>query len=371
MKANPIGLYLHLPFCLKKCNYCDFCSFAGLSASVREEYISALVREISSYKRDERISVDTVFFGGGTPSLLTPTELARIFSAIGGSFDILPDAEITLEANPKTFTPEKIRDYAALGVNRLSIGLQSIHENELKKLGRIHNLDDFKSAYDMTLSAGIQNINVDLMYGIPDQSLKSLSETLSFITSISPTHLSAYGLIVEEGTPFFEARDSLLLPSDDEEYMMYREVCSALRGAGYRHYEISNYAKPGYESRHNLKYWQNREYIGVGISAYSYYGDSRYGNTHDLTEYLSCDYARHRTVDPVDFEVRAFEYAMLGLRRDVGIDTSEYERLAGRMLSKEKIKGYVDLGYMRRSGDRISLTEDGFYVSNTILAELL
>ncbi|MBO7304683.1 MAG: radical SAM family heme chaperone HemW [Clostridia bacterium] len=371
MKANTLGLYLHVPFCVRKCSYCDFCSFPALSESEKDEYVDAEIREILSYKRADKIPVETVFFGGGTPSLLTPNQLSKIFRAIEKVFLILPNSEITLEANPKTFDCEKMREYAALGVNRVSMGLQSIHENELKILGRIHNFDDFKRAYEIVDSVGISNVNVDLMYAIPEQTPESLLKTLRSVIELSPSHVSAYSLILEEGTPLYNAQKRLSLPSDEQEYEMYLSICNTLGEAGYSHYEISNYARAGCESRHNLKYWQNREYIGVGISAYSYLGDRRYGNTRLLSEYLSPRYESYREVEYVDSATRAFEYAMLGLRLKEGISLSKYRNISGRELSIDKIQAYVDAGYMNLSADRISLTEKGFYVSNSILAELL
>ena len=374
MKTKPIGLYLHIPFCVKKCNYCDFCSYPSLSPSMRREYISQLVKEIKGYKREEKITVDTVFFGGGTPSLLSTEEFFEICDAIDETFEITEDAEFTVEANPKTVNPEKLSAYISRGVNRISLGLQTIHENELKKLGRIHSYDDFVDAYNLVSDSGITNISIDIMYGIPEQTLDSFRDTLLAALSLSPAHISVYGLILEENTPFWENRKNLRFPSEDEECDMYYFASSLLAERGYSHYEISNYAKPGYRSRHNMKYWKLDDFIGVGVTAYSFFEGVRYGNLCDIAEYISSDLEQYIKEDKLDASDLAFEYVMLGLRTSDGISADEYKRLFGAdFLSekKEKIDVYVKNGYMTVSGDRIALTEKGFYVSNSILVDLL
>ena len=374
MKTDAIGLYVHIPFCLRKCNYCDFCSFDSLDKQKRTEYVSALIREIKSYKREDKVLVDTVYFGGGTPSLLETFEFEAIVDAIRESSEISSDYEFTIEVNPKTLALEKMRFFKSQGVNRISIGLQSIHENEMKILGRIHNYNDFKDAYSAARDAGISNISVDVMYGIPEQTKISFEETLRSVIDLQPEHISVYGLILEEGTRFWEIKDKLSLPSEDEECDMYYSACDLLASEGYSHYEISNYSKQGFESRHNLKYWRCESYIGVGISAYSYFEDRRYGNTNDLDEYLSKNVTKYSMDDPIDPETHSFEYAMLALRLAEGISLSEYENIFGLDFissRKAKIDEYIKLGYMQSSGDRLFLTERGFYISNTILSELL
>lgn len=374
MTTKPRGLYVHIPFCQKKCNYCDFCSYplCELGNEAEEAYVDALAREIASYKREEPICVDTVFFGGGTPSILTPRNLQKIFSAIRASFAIASGAEITLEANPGTLTEEKLRAYRAQGVNRLSIGLQSIHENELKKLGRIHDYSDFLKSYTLAREVGFENISVDLMYGIPEQTLESFGETLDEIIALSPEHISAYGLIVEEGTPFFDNRGKLSLPDEDTECDMYGLACDRLRSAGYSHYEISNYAKPYRQSRHNLHYWHNDEYIGVGLSAHSYFENRRFCNSKDFMQYLKNIHhvsSLESTLDDV-----AFEYAMLALRLSEGFSLADYELRFLHSFTDGReaaIRRYIDLGYMTLNDGRLALTERGFYVSNAILSDLL
>lgn len=371
MRAEPIGIYVHIPFCLKKCNYCDFCSFANLSSDVRARYVSALVKEIKAFKSEEHLAVDSIFFGGGTPSLLSPNEFKLIYAALSDTFNIMPSYEFTVEVNPKTVDKEKLEAFKACGVNRISIGMQSVNENELKKLGRVHNYSDFVDAFHLVRSVGFDNVNVDLMYGIPDQTKNTLTKTLSSLVKLSPEHISAYGLIIEEGTPFFEMKNVLSLPSEDEECDMYDLVCSYLSDNGYRHYEISNYAKIGKESVHNLKYWRCGEYIGFGVSAYSYFRGMRFGNTDSLDEYLSENAKDYVSGEKAD---AAYEYVMLGLRLAEGISLSEYKKrfgvdfLVGR---DDKIREYTKRGYMTEQDGRLSLTEKGFYVSNTILTDLL
>lgn len=374
MKTKPIGLYVHIPFCIRKCNYCDFCSYSDIEPRIKEGYISRLTEEILSYKREEKLAVDTIFFGGGTPSLLAPDEFFKICDAIEETFDIVEDAEFTIEANPKTVSPEKLSAYVSRGVNRISLGVQSIHDNELKILGRIHNCEDFFEAYNLVLNSGIKNISVDVMYGIPEQTKDSFEKTLRKIVSMNPRHISVYGLILEEGTHFYKRREELNFPSEDDECDMYYLAASLLSEAGYSHYEISNYAKPGFESRHNMKYWKMSDFIGVGVTAYSFFEGKRYGNLCDISEYISSDLKQYTKEESLNSADLAFEYAMLGLRTAGGISLEEYKTLFNTdFLSKnrEKIDTYVRGGYMTLIGDCISLTEKGFYVSNTILADLL
>lgn len=371
MRADGIGLYVHIPFCKRKCNYCDFCSFADITDEKRSEYIDRLAKEISEYKREPRITVDSVFFGGGTPSLIEPSEFERICLAIRESFDFAERCEFSVEVNPKTLTREKCEAYKRCGVNRISIGMQSIHENELKKLGRIHSFSDFLDSYKLATEY-FDNVSVDLMYGIPEQTAQSFEQTLNRVASLNPAHISVYGLIVEEGTLFYKTQNTLALPSEDEECDMYALAARILGGVGYSHYEISNYAKEGFECRHNLKYWCAREYIGVGLSAASFFENQRFTNTRSLDEYLSAPDANYnREYEIPDLKT---EYVMLHLRLSRGVSLSDYrerfceEFIVGR---EEKIKKFESLGYLIRATDRIALTEKGFYVSNYIISELI
>lgn len=371
MKADPIGLYLHIPFCKRKCAYCDFCSFPQSLNYSKEEYIKALCNEIGQYK-GRNISVNTVFFGGGTPSLLSARELSLIINTVSETFDLTSDAEITLEANPGTVSKASLGDYRELGINRLSFGLQSIHENELKRLGRIHNFNDFVSSFSAAREVGFENINVDIMFGIPNQTEASFAETVKTVSSFTPEHLSLYGLILEEGTPLYKSRNELILPDEDTECRMYYSAAEILAGLGYEHYEISNYAKDGFRCKHNLKYWKYGDYLGVGLSAHSYLFGERFNNTSDFQKYLSGKYIEHTEAES-DSD-REFEYAMLALRLKDGICERDYcERFNKSFIKEreEKLAALSALGLLNYSSERVALTEKGFYLSNTILSELI
>ncbi len=371
MNKDTLGLYLHVPFCVKKCNYCDFCSFAA-DEKTKSNYVDALLRQIASAPADAR-EVDSVFFGGGTPSLLAEADFARIFSALREKYRIAHDAEITVEVNPGTVTESKADALRSLGVNRISMGLQSAIDGELRILGRIHTYAQFLESYRLLRSRGFDNVNIDLMYAIPGQSKDSLEQTLAHVIALSPEHISAYSLIIEENTPFGRKRESLSLPGEEEESEMYILVCKMLSDAGYLHYEISNYARQGKLCRHNLRYWQGGDYLGFGLAAHSLYRAERLAMTESLDAYLS---------EPTAFESRikrdaaseAEEYVMLGLRTSFGISLSEYRTRFGEDLllgKEEKIDLYQGLGYLSRASDRLALTEKGFYLSNAIICELI
>ncbi len=375
MKSKELGLYVHIPFCLHKCNYCDFCSFSDIGEDVRKQYIDRLCEEIQTYRnKTEEYHVVSIFFGGGTPSLLSPEEFSKITKTLHETFSIPENIEFTVEANPKTLTEEKVKNFVSCGVNRLSIGLQSIHENEMKILGRIHNFDDFSYSLELVRKCGIANINVDIMYAIPEQTPESFMRTVDFVSSLPITHISAYSLIVEENTPFGKMQKSLILPSEDDEIFMLDYLRRTLKTKGFVHYEISNYQKGNHPSRHNLLYWNGDDYLGFGISAYSCFSDVRFANSSLMDEYLSEDYIQYRTDEHLTENDRAFEYAMLRLRLAEGLSLSEYERRFHKSFfleNEEYIAKCIDLGYIRIMGDFLSLTEDGMYVSNEILAHLL
>ena len=372
MMKTKVGLYIHMPFCIKKCNYCDFCSYSSLDSNVRSKYIEKLCQEISIYG-NRNIEVDTIFFGGGTPTLLSTEEFEYIVNQIRKNFIVSDDVEFTLEANPGTTNFQKMIDFAKIGVNRFSIGLQTIHKNELKKLGRIHSFEDFNQTYNDLRNIGITNINIDLMYGIPHQTLDTFEKTLDQILNLGPEHLSVYGLILEEGTPFYMERNTLDVPDEDIECNMYNLAARKLKEAGYIHYEISNYAKEGKESKHNLKYWHCEEYIGVGVSAHSYFNGRRYSNSGDIFDYIAKP-IQISTSENLDIEEQKYEFIMLALRLKEGFSLSKYkfrfneDFMSGR---EELINKMILMGYVSLDGDILSLTEKGFYVSNSILTELL
>ncbi len=369
MRADKIGLYIHIPFCKRKCSYCDFCSFP---IEDKAEYIKALCREIDAYK-ENNIAVDTIFFGGGTPSLLSSEEFRIISEHIRYSFDLSSLREFTLEANPKTLTLDKLFEYTRDGVNRISLGLQSIHENELEILGRIHSYDEFLSTYKMVKNFGLKNINVDLMYGIPEQTKKSFEESLKTVLELDPDHLSLYGLILEEGTPLYDNRELLKFPSEDEECDMYFSAQEIISEYGFSHYEVSNYCKSGMECIHNLKYWRAEEYIGVGLSAYSYFDKKRFGNTSSLSDYIAAKnvIGYSENINPTS---EAYEYVLLRTRLKEGFSFEDYKKRFGTdfLLGREKlIASLSDKGYINVSDGRLSFTDKGMYVGNSLLTDLI
>ena len=371
MATDKLGLYVHIPYCVRKCNYCDFCSLPNGRGEVPDGYVEALCREIESYSSVPKRTLDTVYFGGGTPSLLSPRQAEKIVFAIRDTFDLSDFAELTLEANPGTVTEEKALVFRSLGFNRVSLGLQSVHENEMRTLGRIHNFDDFLFSFNLLRRAGFDNINVDLMYGIPHQTKDSFRQTLESVIALSPEHISAYGLILEEGTPLYASRDQLPIPTTDEECDMYDLCRDVLRAAGYEHYEISNYAKEGKRSRHNLIYWNFNEYIGVGAAAHSFFEGIRSYNTQDVEAYISSPEAAKTQECDLNLP---FEYAMLKLRLIDGFSLSDYEARFDRSFTEGKEKTLLRLknaGLVTLDAGRLALTERGFYLSNSILVEIL
>ena len=372
MKST-LGLYLHIPFCIQKCLYCDFCSFPRVTEELMRDYSREIRRRlVASAPRCADRAVDTVYFGGGTPTLLPISCFEEILACIREHYPLTEDCEITCECNPASADGTYLAALRRLGVNRLSIGLQSAHERELRALGRAHSAEDFRAIFLDARRAGFDNISADVMYGIPHGTPESLGRTLDFLLDLSPEHISAYGLKIEEGTPFDTMRERLPLPDEDTEWEMYRLLSDRLEAAGYRKYEISNFAKRGSESRHNLRYWLGEEYLGFGVAAYSYFGGERFGSSRDLSSFLTGeDITEERiALSPLD---RRNEYLMLRLRLSEGISEEEFSARFGVSLSslypplEERIKG----GFLKREEGRISFTDQGFFVSNTILSEML
>ena len=368
-----LGIYIHIPFCIQKCGYCDFCSFPSAVDRYADKYTDELCRRIQRSKGDALdYMVDTVYFGGGTPSLLPIENIQRILSALKSAFDISADAEITLECNPATADAKYFERLRGLGVNRLSIGLQSAIDTELALLGRAHSAEDFVSCFLSARGAGFDNVSADLMYGIPSQTVESFERSIDFLTALAPEHISAYGLSIEEGTRFFREKDKLDLADDDTQAQMYSVCTRRLGEAGYDKYEISNFAKNGRRSRHNLRYWQGLEYLGFGVAAYSYFGSRRYGNSRDITAFIDGKdiTAEEEILTPADIRE---ELVMLGLRLTDGIDISEYKERFERDFYEDhpQARDFLKNGFMTERDGRISFTEKGFPVSNTLLAELL
>ena len=364
---------MHIPFCLKKCAYCDFFSDAA-SPQTMDKYLEALCAEIDSYQRYDKILVDTIFMGGGTPTLFGAKRMAVLMMKIREVFCVADDAEISIEMNPATADLDLLYALKTIGFNRISLGVQSFIAGELSMLGRAHNAKDAEDAILMIREVGFQNLNLDIMYAIPGQTLQSFTKTLEKALSFSPTHLSLYSLILEEGTEFWRKRHDLPLPNEAEELAMYRESASLLRNNGYEHYEISNYAKPGYDCKHNRKYWNLSPYIGIGVSAHSFYEGVRFANDSKLKEYLENPLSLRCNCEIVTPQSLAYEYVMLGLRTKEGICLSHYHNLCGQSLLQGRerfVKQCIEQGYIEQNGDRICITEEGFYVSNAILTEIL
>lgn len=401
MKDNytPLELYIHIPFCVRKCGYCDFLSFPA-DGAVRERYVKQLTEEIRAmgylYGTEKnaggRYQAASVFFGGGTPSVLTAEQTDRIMAAVRESFRLAENAEVTTEANPGTVDERKLAAYRACGINRLSLGLQSADGGELRLLGRIHTFEEFLQGYHAARSAGFDNINVDLMSALPGQSLQSWKQTLRTVAELRPEHISAYSLIIEENTPFYESygenRDACPpLPDEETEREMYYFTKKYLEMMGYERYEISNYALPGKECRHNEGYWTGTEYLGLGLGASSYIKGERFSNETDLEKYLSLDteelkdrrhHLERETLTPQD---KMEEFMFLGLRLSRGVGADEFEKRFG--VPMERIYGgvlaeYLAAGLMEKytageTNDRLywRLTEYGTDVSNRVLSGFL
>lgn len=411
-------LYVHIPFCVRKCAYCDFLS-GPADEETRAAYVDALLREIRSagafYSRKNESGkergrrVETVFLGGGTPSILEGEDTARIFSALRECFFIAPDAEITMEANPGTVTREKAEVWKACGINRLSIGLQSADDEELKLLGRIHTYRDFLNTWETVREAGFTNVNVDLISAVPGQTAESWEQTLRRTAELGPGHISAYSLIVEEGTPFFEKYgepesngenlsvkhgDSSEeengglkiagsvcqgvwppLPDEEEERKMYDATLRILKEYGYHRYEISNYAKEGYECRHNLGYWERKEYLGLGLGASSLIGEHRFRNTADMNTYLSCSEKLIREEEEIlSVKDQMEEFMFLGLRKTAGVTEEAFKSAFGTAVSDvygKQISRLKSQGLLEQREGRIFLTERGTDISNYVFGEFL
>ncbi len=371
---KPLELYVHIPFCVRKCDYCDFLSFPS-SEEQQRGYMEALRKEIlGSESRPEHL-VTSVFFGGGTPSV-PPAELtAEILELLRETFTFDSGAEITLEANPGTLTEEKLNIYRAAGFNRLSIGCQSVHDDELRRLGRIHTHQEFLDSFAMARNCGFTNINADLMSGLPGQSLEAYETSLRTVAALGPEHISAYSLIVEPGTPF--ASRELELPDEETERKMYERTGEILGEYGYTQYEISNYAKPGYECRHNIGYWKRTDYLGFGPGAASLMENRRYSNTTEVKRYLAQsghpENIREQVEQLTEQECME-EFMFLGLRMNQGISEQEFQRQFGKEIDAvygNVLAKYVSSGFLWRDRGAVGLTRQGISVSNTILAEFL
>ena len=375
-------LYVHIPFCVKKCAYCDFLSFPQ-GEEIQRRYVEKLMEEIRTVSAGfHDTPVSSVFVGGGTPSVLKARWMKELFDCLRASFHIEETAEISMEANPGTVDREKLRIYREAGINRLSFGLQSADNRELKALGRIHTWEEFLESFWLAREAGFSNLNVDLMSALPGQTVESWMDTLKKTADLDPEHISAYSLIIEEGTPFFEAygngRGDGILPDEDAEREMYHRTREFLKDRGYERYEISNYARPGMECRHNLGYWTGVSYLGLGLGASSYTFFHRYHNTDDMEEYLSLDLseagAAVRDIQEISLEERMEEFMFLGLRMMEGVSGTDFFSRFGQNMWNvygTVIERLEQQGLLEVEMPVIRLTEQGIDVSNRVLSQFL
>lgn len=389
MRRKQIGLYIHIPFCKQKCSYCDFCSYANKESFIKR-YIQCVLKEIIEVGNNNKIDfengkddlflVKTIYIGGGTPSLIDSKYIVQIIEDIKLNFEIDEKAEITIEVNPRTVTLEKLEDYKRAGINRLSIGLQSTHEHLLKEIGRIHTYLDFLDTFRFAREAGFENINVDLMIGLPNQTLEEVKDSIEEIVSMEPEHISVYSLILEENTPLFKkVEEGLELPNEDLERKMYWAVKQTLEQNNYIHYEISNFAKQGYESKHNLDCWNQKEYIGFGVAAHSYTNGIRYSNIENLEQYIK-NYEEDKTEENLvfhekqDMEAMQKEYMLLGLRKIDGVSIQEFKiKFVANpvFLYHDKLEKLVNEELVEIDGDQIKLTNKGLDLANIVWEEFI
>ena len=385
-----IGIYVHIPFCKHKCYYCDFISYANKESLV-ERYINVLIREITDvatgnrldYENgiDELFNVNTIYIGGGTPSFIESKYIVNIISTIKEYFKINENAEITLEVNPGTVNENKLKDYFNASVNRLSIGLQATNDSLLKEVGRFHTYEEFLNTYKLARKIGFKNINADLMIGLPKQTIEDVEKAVNDLIKLGLEHISVYSLILEEGTVLEEQIRSgkLKLPEDEEEREMYWKVKSILEANGYIHYEISNFAKKGYESQHNLDCWRQKEYVGFGVAAHSYTNDVRYSNIENLEEYIE-NYENDKLEETFIFNeklthnMKVKEYMMLGLRKLKGVSIQEFkEKFAANPIYvfKNELEKLVNEDLLEIDGDYIRLTKRGLDLANLVWEEFV
>lgn len=386
-----LSIYIHIPFCVRKCLYCDFLSGPARGGEM-ESYVNLLLREIKKqaiFYGDHRVI--SIFLGGGTPSLLPAWETGRILERVREEFSLTEDAEITIECNPGTVTAEKLKNYITYGINRLSIGLQSTDDGELARIGRIHDYGSFLETYRLAREAGFCNVNIDLMAGLPGQSLASYRKTLERVVALSPEHISAYSLILEEGTPLYVNQEAYTFPDEEEEREMYELTGRCLGEAGFHRYEISNYAREGRECRHNKVYWRRGDYAGFGLGASSMVRNVRWKNPDGQADYASCvervesspqgmDFAEMlrqtgcREVQILTTQEQMEEFMFLGLRLTEGVDLQEFQRYFGKTAEEvygEQISSFEKQGLLKREGRRLRLAPRGIDVSNVVFSAFL
>ena len=377
IKNNEIGVYVHIPFCKKKCDYCDFISYCNKDNLI-DDYVQAVKAEIQT--QNIKPEITTIYIGGGTPSYIDSKYIIEILEKIKEK-NVSSNAEITIEVNPGTVTKEKLEDYIKSGINRISIGLQTTNDELLKQIGRIHNFTQFLETYKLAKKVGFKNINVDLMLGLPNQRIKDLKESLEQIIKLKPKHISVYSLIVEDGTPIANKieKGEMQLPDEELERNMYWFVKNTLELNGFIHYEISNFAKKGYESKHNLNCWNQKEYIGIGASAHSYRDITRYSNTENIEEYIenvnNGNFNRNKIIHEVQKEDDAKkEFMLLGLRKIKGVDINQFKNKFGDnpiYLFRNELKKLTDERLLMIDNNNIRLTNKGLDLANLVWEEFI
>lgn len=381
-RKKNLGIYIHIPFCVKKCAYCDFLSMPA-GEEVKNKYVNALLEEIEDYRKyTKEYRIQTIYFGGGTPSLLRAEYIQDVLHKLQEVFEIndLKELEITLEVNPGTVDTDKWRAYKKMGINRISMGLQSTDNKILKKIGRIHTYETFLKNYQTARNCGFKNISVDIMSALPEQTIEQYKQTLETIAELSPEHISSYSLIIEEGTPFWEryregGEFEQELPSEDDERKMYELTKEILQKYGYERYEISNYAKIGFESKHNSSYWTGIPYLGIGLGASSYFEEVRYQNVTKLEVYLAnAGKKEHRiqNQEKIGIADSIKEFMFLGLRKMCGVSKKEFQSRFGQSMDKvygEKLVELTCKGLLCVDGDNVYLTDYGIDVSNYVFSE--
>ncbi|SDZ19623.1 oxygen-independent coproporphyrinogen-3 oxidase [Proteiniborus ethanoligenes] len=374
-----IGIYVHIPFCQSKCYYCDFCSYPSILDN-SEKYISYLKREIDIYEeRLKDYSISTIFLGGGTPTAINGEYIYEIMGYIHKKLNTNRIKEVSIESNPKTLDDEKLNIYKNAGINRISLGVQSMNDTMLNKIGRIHTAEDFINTYRLIRKHGFDNVNFDIMFNLPGQTIHDSIKTLGIITELEPEHISYYSLKIEEDTPFYHMymNKQIVLPDEDTEREMYHKGIELLEKKDYIHYEISNFAKKGYESRHNLIYWRAEPYIGLGLSAHSYFEKFRYGNTEDLNIYfeqLSNGQLPIEEKEFIDDNMEVAEYIILGLRLMQGVNIEDFrKRFCIDILDKygEIIDKFIKKGLLEKKDNNIKLTKKGLDLCNLVFMEIL
>lgn len=378
-----LGIYIHIPFCKRKCYYCDFISYANKEEKI-QEYIESLQKEIeieSKKNKYEEYEITTIYLGGGTPSFIDSSYIEKVIKTIKQNYKLSENIEITIEVNPGTINEEKIEKYKEIGVNRISIGLQTTRDNLLKQIGRIHTYEEFLKCYQVVQKTGINNINVDLMLGLPNQTIEILKESLKEVINLKPNHISLYSLILEENTVLEKkvSKNELKLPSEDIEREMYWETKKILEQNGYIHYEISNFAKRGYESKHNLNCWNQKEYLGFGVAAHSYMNNKRYCNTDNIDEYIKNirneNLENNRTICEIQNKTEEQkEYMLLGLRKIDGIDIQEFKNKFidnPIYIFHKELEKLVNEDLIEIDLNKIKLTSKGLDFANIVWEEFI